>query len=67
MKSMGSELENVTDEVADLLDELAYLGAAWAKSREKGKMPSGIRHAMISVSEEVVLMAEIKKNNLIGK
>jgi len=42
------------DPVADALDDLAALGAHWTRNRERGRMPSGIRSAMILVAREVL-------------
>lgn len=58
---MSFELENASDEVAELLDDLAYLGGFWAKCREKGKAPPGVRQELISLSKEVSVAAEISE------
>lgn len=48
----------VTDPVADALDDMAALGLHWTRNRERGRMPSGIRQAMILVAREVLAHVE---------
>ena len=40
------------DPVADALDDMAALGQHWTRSRERGRMPNGIRAAMLLVPAE---------------
>lgn len=44
----------VADPVADALDDMAALGLYWTRNRERGRMPSSIRKAMILVAQEVL-------------
>ena len=59
-----TELKIVKDDIAEKLDELADLGVCWAKSREAGRMPSGVRAGMIQLAQEVdaIFKAEHKKS-----
>lgn len=47
------KLEVVQDPVADALDDLAALGTHWTRNRDRGRMPSGIRAAMVMVAREL--------------
>lgn len=47
-------LQAVLDPVADALDDMAALGLHWTRNRERGRMPSGIRQAMLLVAREVL-------------
>lgn len=49
----------VTDPVADALDDMAAIGLHWTRNRERGRMPSGIRQAMILVAHEVLAHVEV--------
>jgi hypothetical protein len=40
--------------VADALDDMAALGLHWTRNRERGRMPSGIRAAMLLVAREAL-------------
>ena len=42
------------DPVADALDDMAALGLHWTRNRERGRMPSGIRAAMLLVAREAL-------------
>lgn len=44
----------LTDPVADALDDMAALGLQWMRNRERGRMPSGIRAAMLFVAREML-------------
>ena len=46
----------LADPVADALDDMAALGTHWARNRERGRMPSGIRAAMLLVAREALAM-----------
>lgn len=50
----------VNDPVADALDDMAALGLHWTRNRERGRMPSGIRQAMILVAHEVLAHAAVQ-------
>ena len=52
------ELIVLQDHVADTLDDLAALGAHWTRNRERGRMPQGIRQAMLIVAREALAYAE---------
>ena len=49
----------VTDPVADALDDMAALGLHWTRNRERGRMPSGIRQAMILVARDVLAHVDV--------
>ena len=42
------------DPIADALDDMAALGLHWTRNRERGRMPNGIRQAMLLVAREVL-------------
>lgn len=46
------------DHLAEKLDEMADICEYWKKNREKGRMPSAIRMALIMLSRECVFMAD---------
>ena len=58
--SQFGSFEVVTDEIANLLDDLAGLGEHWARNRAKGLMPRGIRNAMVQTAQEIALRIEIE-------
>ena len=47
---MTNELCLVRDEIAENLDDLAVY---WKRNRENGRMPNGIRSAMIQIAREI--------------
>jgi hypothetical protein len=51
-------LEVMRDPVADCLDDMAALGEHWTRNREKGRMPGGIRAAMVLVAREMLSLVE---------
>ena len=53
-----NELTVLQDNVADALDDLAVLGAHWTRNRDRGRMPNGIRQAMLIVAREAIAYAE---------
>ena len=50
------------DPVADALDDLAALGEIWARNRKR--MPSGIRQAMLLVAREALMHDEESRREL---
>ena len=48
----------MTDEVANLLDDIAGLGEHWARNRANGIMPNSIRNAMVQTAQEISLRIE---------
>ena len=52
-------LQVVTDPVADALDDMAALGLHWTRNRERGRMPGGIRQAMLLVARELLAHADM--------
>lgn len=53
------QLQVVADPVADALDDMAALGLHWTRNRERGRMPSGIRQAMLMVAREALAHADM--------
>ena len=53
-----TELVALQDHVADALDDMAALGQHWMRNRERGRMPNGIRQAMLIVAREALAYAE---------
>jgi len=56
-KMANTKLIVVHDPVADALDDLAALGQHWTRNRESGRMPKGIRAAMLLVARDVLALA----------
>ena len=54
-----SEIKVFKDEIAERLDELSDIGEYWKKHRERGRMPTAVRAAMISLCGEIKVLAEI--------
>lgn len=55
---MNGRMQLVLDPVADALDDMAALGLHWTRNRERGRMPNGIRAAMLLVAKEALIHAE---------
>ena len=53
-----TELLVLQDHVADALDDMAALGEHWSRNRARGRMPNGIRQAMLIVAREALSYAE---------
>ena len=53
------QLTVMQDPVADALDDMAALGLHWTRNRERGRMPSGIRQAMLLVAREALAHADM--------
>jgi hypothetical protein len=49
------------DPIADALDDMAALGQHWTRNRELGRMPNGIRLAMLMVAREVLAHADMQE------
>jgi hypothetical protein len=58
------QLTVVQDPVADALDDMAALGLHWARNRKRGRMPSGIRAAMILVAREALMHVDLHEREL---
>lgn len=58
-----SEITEMKDEIAEKLDEMADLCEIWKRNRDKGHTPNGVRHALMSVVNEIVMMESIKRIN----
>jgi hypothetical protein len=52
---MSNEIRVHKDKIAEKLDEMADLCEFWRKNREKGRNPNGIRHALIMLSNEIIM------------
>jgi len=52
---MSNEIRLHKDKIAEKLDEMADLCEFWRKNREKGRNPNGIRHALIMLSNEIIM------------
>lgn len=66
------DLQVVLDPIADALDDLAALGTHWTRNRERGRMPSGIRQAMLLIAREALHLVdaesrELQRPDAIGK
>ena len=46
------------DPIAELLDDMALIGAHWTRNRDKGRSPSAIRAAMILVARDLVALCD---------
>lgn len=55
---MNQTLTTLQDPVADALDDMAALGEHWTRNRARGRMPSGIRQAMLLVAREALMHAD---------
>ena len=51
---MDGKLTVMEDPVAHALDDMAALGLNWTRNRERGRMPNGIRQAMLLVAREAL-------------
>ena len=51
---MNGKLTVMADPVADALDDMAALGLHWTRNRDRGRMPNGIRQAMLLVAREAL-------------
>lgn len=60
---MSNDLELMRDPVADALDDMAALGQHWTRNRERGRMPNGIRMAMLLVAREVLALDELARHH----
>lgn len=58
------ELQMFHDPIADALDDMAALGEHWKRNRDKGRMPSAIRQAMLLVAREVLTMADMEQREI---
>lgn len=56
-----NRIELMRDPVADALDDMAALGQHWTRNRERGRMPNGIRAAMLLVAREVLELDDIAR------
>ena len=56
-----TELQIARDYVADVLDDMAALGEYWKRNRERGRMPNGIRSAMLLVAREALDLQEMRQ------
>jgi len=54
-----THLTVLQDPVADALDDMAALGLHWTRNRERGRMPNGIRQAMLLVAREALVHADM--------
>jgi hypothetical protein len=60
---LNDHLELMRDPVADALDDMAALGQHWTRNRERGRMPNGIRAAMLLVAREVLALDEMARRD----
>jgi len=58
---MTTQWTRLDDPVADLLDDMALIGVHWTRNRENGRMPNGIRSAMMMIARDLVAMAEMQE------
>lgn len=54
-------VEIKTDPVAERLDEMADLSECWKKNRDKGRMPSAVRQALIYLCREVCVVEDLER------
>ena len=52
---MSNEIRLHKDKIAEKLDEMVDLCEFWRKNRKKGRNPNGIRHALIMLSNEIIM------------
>jgi hypothetical protein len=64
---MTKESTALADLVTDALDDLAALGLHWTRNRERGRMPSGIRQAMLIVAQEALAYADMAEREMARK
>jgi hypothetical protein len=57
------QLTVMQDPVADALDDMAALGLHWTRNRERGRMPHGIRQAMLLVAREALAHADAQERS----
>lgn len=57
-------LTALADPVADALDDMAALGQHWTRNRERGRMPNGLRAAMLLVAREVLAHADAQEREV---
>ena len=53
------QISVIQNPVAEVLDDLAALGQHWARNRERGRMPRGIRTAMIETARDLLAAAQM--------
>jgi hypothetical protein len=56
-----TEPQMMRDPIADALDDMAALGEHWKRNRERGRMPNGIRSAMLLVARDVLDLQEMQQ------
>ena len=56
-----TEPQMMRDPIADALDDMAALGEHWKRNRERGRMPNGIRSAMLLVAREALDLQEVQR------
>lgn len=61
--SAMQQLTVMQDPVADALDDMAALGLHWTRNRERGRMPNGIRSAMLLVAREALAHADAQERS----
>lgn len=57
-------LDVLADPVADALDDMAGLGEHWRRNRDRGRMPNGIRGAMLLVARDVLMLADAEQREM---
>ena len=57
-------LQVLRDPVADALDDMAALGLHWTRNRERGRMPGGIRAAMLLVARELTAHEDLQAREI---
>ena len=63
-RAFVGELTAMLDPVADALDDMAALGLHWTRNRERGRMPGGIRAAMILVARELLAHEDLQAREM---
>ena len=53
------KLQLEQDPIAEKLDELSDLGVYWAKNRDKGIMPNGVRSGMLTLINDICFILNI--------
>lgn len=58
MTGAPGRIEILTDPIAEKLDEMSDIAECWRKNREKQRMPTAIRSAMVMLAEEISMLVK---------
>lgn len=53
------------DELAEIIDDIAFLGEHWMRNREKGRIPNAIRRAIIMAAREAIALDDSRTKRVI--